>query len=81
MGSYQSKLPADATAHEKAVLDRLRTLQLEKRELVDDEYDYISDGSLAEKACGAAKSRQPETISVAEMEKWQDALLDDPKNR
>jgi len=81
MGSYQSKLPADATAHEKAVLDRLRSLQLENRDPVDDEYDYISDGKTSEKAYAAAKSRQPESVSVSEMAKWQDALLDDPKNR
>ncbi|KAK0633171.1 peptidase C1B, bleomycin hydrolase [Immersiella caudata] len=82
MGSYQSKLPADATAHEKAVVDRLRALQLENRELVDDEYDYISEGRLGEEACGTvAKSRQPETVSVSDMMKWQEALLDDPKNR
>ncbi|KAK0655857.1 peptidase C1B, bleomycin hydrolase [Cercophora newfieldiana] len=81
MGSYQSKLPADATAHETAVIDRLRSLQLEKRELVDDGYDYISDGKAGQKACAVGKSRQPGTVSVSEMVKWQEALLDDPKNR
>jgi len=81
MGSYQSKLPANASAHEKAVLGRLQTLQLENREIVDDGYDYIPDSNADEKASVFSKARKPETVSVSLMAKWQDALLEDPKNR
>jgi len=81
MGSYQSKLPASATEQEKAVLDRLRTLEPENREFVDDGYEYLSNEKDGGNAAHVLKSRHPETVSVSETAKWQDTLLADPKNR
>ncbi|KAK5660682.1 hypothetical protein OQA88_12046 [Cercophora sp. LCS_1] len=78
MGSQQSKLPSDA---EKAVIDRLRALELEKRD-GDDDYVCIANDATNEKgAFDVAKARQPETVSISLMSKWQGALLNDPKNR
>ncbi|KAK3365160.1 peptidase C1B, bleomycin hydrolase [Lasiosphaeria ovina] len=84
MGSYLSKLPAEGvTMHEKAVLQRLRSLQLEDNS-AEEGYVYVDDSKLekGEKAAKAiSKSRRPEPISVVRAEEWQDALLRDPKNR
>lgn len=80
MGVTQSKLPAQATAHEKAVLDRLRALQMDEREGLDGYVDVTAiEGGTSEKIPTA--SREPETVSVSVIAEWQDALLKDPKNR
>ncbi|EOO01655.1 putative bleomycin hydrolase protein [Phaeoacremonium minimum UCRPA7] len=86
MGSYQSKLSPEAAMHEKAVIDRLRAMQLENRESSDEGYVLVSNGkpteTLNEKALGALKlARQPGNISVSQMQQWQSHLLQDPKNR
>ncbi|KAK0729923.1 peptidase C1B, bleomycin hydrolase [Lasiosphaeris hirsuta] len=81
MGSYQSKLPADVSTHEKAVIERLRALQLENKQDADEEYIYVSSDRINEKTRDLAKSRQPEAVSVSVITKWQDTLLSDPKNR
>ncbi len=86
MGSYQSKLPPNATPHEKAVLDRLQALRLETEDELVEGYDYVrvsdsGNGKANEKAGGVAKAHHPEQVLVSVVAKWQDALLKDPKNR
>ncbi len=82
MGSYQSRLSAGASPHEKAIIERLSALELEKKEDLTSGYVYLQDGNqVNEKGRADVAARQPESISVSLMAKWQDALLDDPKNR
>ncbi|KAL2016456.1 hypothetical protein VTK56DRAFT_3507 [Thermocarpiscus australiensis] len=82
MGSNQSRLPAEAALNEKVVLERLRTLQLEKKDSLEDGYVYInSEKATNREARDLVDSRQPETVPVSRMSEWQDALLKDPKNR
>lgn len=81
MGAYQSK----PTAAERAVLDRLRTLDLEKKQAANDDGYVEVDGfeassSLNEKTLGALR-RSPTTLDVSQLENWQTKLLKDPKNR
>lgn len=79
MGAYQSK----PTVHEKLVIDRLRALQLEERN--EEGYVCVSrtdTSPVSEKgAVNISESRRPEALSVPLVEKWQDTLLSDPKNR
>lgn len=81
MGAHPSK----PTAAEKAIIDRLRTLDLEKKEAAnDDGYvevdEFVSSGSLNEKTLDALR-RSPTNLDVSQLEDWQAKLLDDPKNR
>lgn len=81
MGSYQSK----PTAAERAIIDRLRTLDLEKKQAAnDDGYvevdEFEPSGSLNEKTLGALR-RSPTTLDISQLENWQYKLLEDPKNR
>ncbi|KKY35778.1 putative cysteine proteinase 1 [Diaporthe ampelina] len=81
MGAYQSK----PTAAERAIIDRLRTLDLEEKQAAnDDGYVEVDDlewsGSLNEKTLGALR-RSPTTLDVSQLENWQTKLLEDPKNR
>lgn len=83
MGSYQSK----PTAAERAIIDRLRALDLEKRQAAnDDGYvevdEFEPSDSLNEKTLGARALRlSPTTLDVSQLESWQSRLLEDPKNR
>lgn len=83
MGSYQSK----PTPAERAVITRLRALELEgKREFNDDGFVEIDgtetegDACLNEKALGALRLT-PTTLDIGQLEDWQTKLLQDPKNR
>lgn len=81
MGAYQSK----PTAAERAIIDRLRTLDMEKKQAAnDDGYVEVDDfgpsGALNEKTLGALR-RSPTTLDVSQLEDWQAKLLEDPKNR
>lgn len=85
MGSAQS-IP-DATAAQRAIIDRLRTLELLEKEqgtANDDGFvevdEFASDGTLNEKALGALRL-SPTTLDVSQLENWQSKLLEDPKNR
>ncbi|KAJ9155624.1 hypothetical protein NKR23_g1856 [Pleurostoma richardsiae] len=84
MGSQQSKASPEAVAHEKAVIERLRAMQLDQKAPTDEGYVYVdSDNQAAnEKAMGSLKiQRDAGDIAVSQMQQWQDALLEDPKNR
>lgn len=81
MGSGQST----ASAAERAVVERLRALELEKKAAVINEdgfveVDSLSSGSLNEKTLDALR-RFPTTLDVSQLENWQAKLLEDPKNR
>ncbi|KAI0540346.1 peptidase C1-like family protein [Xylaria digitata] len=74
MGAQQSK---PSHENEKAVLDRLRSLQFEQSETGDD-FVYV-DG---EKAVFDGKlHRSPEGLGIKLTQDWQTKLLEDPKNR
>lgn len=83
MGSYQSK----PTRAERAVITRLRALELETKHEPNDDGFVEVDGletedaaCLNEKALGALR-RAPTTLNVGQLEHWQSKLLEDPKNR
>lgn len=78
MGSIQSK----PTPAERAVIGRLRALELEsKGELNDDGFVEVEGGPcLNEKAFGTLR-RTPTTLDIGQLEEWQTKLLTDPKNR
>lgn len=78
MGGQQST-PTIPSAHEKAVIERLKTLRVEDRE----HDDFVEISGFNEKtARGFDKAlRQPEGLPVSVLEKWQSAALEDPKNR
>ncbi|KFA73782.1 hypothetical protein S40288_03171 [Stachybotrys chartarum IBT 40288] len=74
MGNQASKT-AEAVVLEKAVLDRLRTLQVED-DLVEVNRDACSDKQDAWRLY-----RQPEGLPVQVLKSWQSTVLNDPKNR
>lgn len=80
MGSEQSK----PTAAQRAVVERLRALELEKKQAINDdgfvEVDSFGEGSPNEKTLDALR-RSPSTLDVGQLEDWQTRLLQDPKNR
>lgn len=73
MGAQQSKSAPETAAHEKAVLDRLRTLSVEDEFVhVEAEKGILSNGAL---------TRQPDQLAIGLTQNWQSKLLADPKNR
>ncbi|KAH6894158.1 peptidase C1B, bleomycin hydrolase [Thelonectria olida] len=72
MGADQSKL-VEPTMHEKAVLERLRTLQMED--------DYVEVTSDSEKATVGSLMREAEGLPVPVLQSWQTDILKDPKNK
>lgn len=83
MGSAQST----PTAAERAVIARLRALQLEgkkKQKSAVNEDGFVEveseSSSLDEKTLDALR-RSPTTLDVTQLEDWQTRLLEDPKNR
>lgn len=80
MGSEQSK----PTAAQRAVVERLRALELEKKQAINDdgfvEVDSFEQSSPNEKTLDALR-RSPSTLDVDQLEDWQTRLLQDPKNR
>ncbi|KAK8102766.1 peptidase C1-like family protein [Apiospora sp. TS-2023a] len=92
MGSYPSKVSPEAAAHEKAVLERLRTFQIiEADDGVgsdnDDGFVYVLDNEKSGGEGGISSSnrkklvRSPEALPVELMGSWQSKVLEDPKNR
>lgn len=71
MGGQASK-PSGMSLHEKAVVDRLRDVQLED--------DYVEVDASAEKG-GARIHREAEGLPLTLVESWQKSILNDPKNR
>jgi bleomycin hydrolase len=67
--------PSKPTLHEKAVMERLRSLQLQE----DDEYVEITGD--AEKRVVGPLTREAQGLSVHVLESWQSAILKDPKNK
>lgn len=84
MGSAQS------TPAERAVVARLRALQLEEKQKAAATSAVNEDGFVEVDAATAASPdektldalrRAPTTLDVAQLEDWQAGLLKDPKNR
>ncbi|KAF4993842.1 hypothetical protein FDECE_13295 [Fusarium decemcellulare] len=73
MGAQGSK-PTEPTPHEKAVLERIRSLQ------VHDE-DYVQVSSDTEKSSPGPLIREAEGLPIHTLESWQAAILKDPKNK
>lgn len=85
MGNTQSKVPAHVAARDKALLERLRSMQLEKKDTSDDDYVHVQhfekDSDPATEGMTDLKTRLPKGLSISDAQKWQASLLRDPKNR
>lgn len=79
MGSEQSK----PTVTSRAVVERLRALELENKQAINEDgfVEVDSGSSPNEKTLDALRRRSPSTLDVDELEGWQSRLLQDPKNR
>ncbi|KAI1080181.1 peptidase C1B, bleomycin hydrolase [Whalleya microplaca] len=76
MGAQQSKTSPEILMHEKAVLERLRSLQLE----VESEDDFVHvDGEKA--LVDDTITRTPEKLEIELTRAWRSRLLANPKNR
>ena len=78
MGSQQSKQSSAAALHEKAVLQRLQSLQLDK---LAGEEDYVHVENEKTAGSGIYVLRGAEGLNISAVEEWQSTLLKDPKNR
>lgn len=76
MGGQQST-PAVRSAHEKAVMERLKNLRMEEED------DYIEISGAQEKQAHISQPLlcQSGALPVSVLEAWQSAVLKDPKNR
>lgn len=69
-------------AQEKELLERLRAMQLDKKDGSDDDYVHVPRRShVNEKAMTVSMVRKPEGLSVSDTKEWQRALLKDPRSR
>ncbi|KAF4968169.1 hypothetical protein FZEAL_10432 [Fusarium zealandicum] len=73
MGGQPSKA-TEPTLHEKAILERIRSLQVQ-----DD--DYVEVSSDVEKTSLGPLVRESEGLPLHVLESWQAAILKDPKNK
>lgn len=76
MGSHPSKTTPEAVLHEKAVLERLRSLSIEE-DVAEEDFVHIGN----EKGIDARASRHAEDLPVKLSTLWQSKVLADPKNR
>jgi hypothetical protein len=83
MGNLSTKTSLEATPHEKAIIQRLRQMQLERdNSAEDDEYVHVGSEQVSEKNIrDMIQARSPGGLSVSLMEMWQNLVLEDPKNR
>lgn len=91
MGSHPSKVSPEAAAHEKAVLERLRTVQINEADDGvgndnDDGFVYVmTEEKTGRRSYGEGGIRKlfrcPEALPVELMGAWQSKVLEDPKNR
>lgn len=72
MGGQTSK-PSEPTTHEKAVIERLRSLHLED--------DYVEVTGDVEKGTLAPLMRPAEDLPIHVLESWRESILKDPKNK
>ena len=75
MGAQQSKA-SQPTVHEKAVIKRLRNLQVE-----ENTDGYVEITSDAEKMSFGPLIWKAEDLPVEMLESWKTSFLKDPKNR
>jgi hypothetical protein len=80
MGAQQSSSSSEKIAQEKAILERLRSVQLG---IAEDDYVNIDNGgSSKEKGYSLdLQQREPEGLSVQIVRTWQSIFLQNPKNR
>ncbi|RYP62744.1 hypothetical protein DL771_009589 [Monosporascus sp. 5C6A] len=78
MGAPQSKVAPETAMHEKAVLERIQSLQIEDTDSGD---NYVYVDSEKGPIHNIASDRQPEGLAIRLLESWQSKLLQDPKNR
>ena len=84
MGAQQSKsvpITPEAGMHEKAVLERLRSLRVDADDDADDYVHVGDEKNAAATIYDAVSDREPEGLAVEVLESWQSKLLRDPKNR
>jgi hypothetical protein len=58
--------------NEKAMMDRLRAMQLRDKGQAEESYDDVDKDGFR---------REPQGLPVAVVEQWQESVLEDPKNR
>ncbi|KAL7621334.1 bleomycin hydrolase [Parahypoxylon ruwenzoriense] len=78
MGAQQSKASLETAMHEKAILDRLRTLTLDGNNVED---DFVHVDCEKRPFLSGSLTRQPEKLALKLTQDWQSKLLADPKNR
>ncbi len=87
MGTNQSKTTREVSSHEKAVIECLRSMQLQNKESSDEGYVYVQilpkdqGGAVNEKADERPRLARDASLSVSQMQEWQSNLLLDPKSR
>lgn len=79
MGSTQSKPTPELVLHEKAVLERLQSMEEDFSEVIegDEEFVHIGHGIKG----GVRLRREAEVLPVELLGSWQSKVLHDPKNR
>ncbi|KAI8632923.1 peptidase C1-like family protein [Xylariaceae sp. FL1651] len=77
MGAQLSKTSRETAMHEKAVLDRLYSLQLDRAANEDDFVHIDSEKATFDQNL----EREPEGLAIQLTQDWQTRLLEDPKNR
>lgn len=75
MGSQQSKPVGYTDEKIKLITERLKALPTSSPDYVED--DYVQVSQVNEKG----SRRAPSSMSVSAVERWQEALLREPKNR
>lgn len=78
MGSQQSKPTQYSEEKIQNITERLRALPTSSP---DQEDDYVQVSNTDEKGSVARAYRKSTSMSVSKVERWQETLLQNPKNR
>lgn len=80
MGSQQSKPVTYTDEKIQLITERLKALPTSSPDYMDDDYVQVSKAN--EKNCTGLKAyRESTSMSVSVVERWQETLLREPKNR
>ncbi|KAH8662007.1 peptidase C1-like family protein [Xylariales sp. PMI_506] len=77
MGGSPSKMTAEMAAHEKALLERLRSYHISE-DGSEEDFVHVEDEKVGS---AVLLSRESEGLAVGLLDSWQTKLLEDPKNR
>lgn len=76
MGGNQSK---EVIPNEKIVIERLRALEL--KDQADSEYITVGEKDVARSAQSSTFRAPWTSLSISDVEDWENELMQDPKNR